>query len=229
MCSSGGRRGGLYLKSALPLLALVAACSASDPFDITVSTVDAIPTVIRVDWSTDAEGITPAWIEFGLDTDYGNTVSVDLSSGPPYSTLVLGSKPETEVHLRVVAETDDGPLVSGDQMITTGPSPAVLPNLDVTFSVEDHWNGYLLTELVTEPMVVILDSDGAYVWWCAVQDDETELSPASPMGPSTPLPPLPSTRASLSRDGNTILFESNNLEDSESNSGGELLHLRGDP
>jgi len=173
---------------------------ADDDFDVTVTTVEDIPTVIVVDWSADLVGVTSAWVEFGTDTDYGRTAPTDLSTGAPYRTFILGSKPDTTVHLRVVAQTADTLHTSEDRTITTGPAPAALPNLTVESS-GDHWQGWLVTGLVSDPTSLIIDQDGAYVWWHPI-----ETSRAAGAGE------VVLRRTAMARDGQSILYNYNDVE-----------------
>jgi hypothetical protein len=98
----------------------------SATFDVAVqlaSDVDpsAPGTVGIVTWSVDADGITEASIEFGLDTDYGMTAPVDLEE-PEFRTLLLGMKPEQTYHFRIVAMAGGTTYTSEDQTVDTGPA-----------------------------------------------------------------------------------------------------------
>jgi hypothetical protein len=135
------------------------------PFSFTLSASQEISTVIQVDWDSTLTDMVSARVEFGPDTDFGHVATVDLGSPGPYRTFLLGSKPESEVHVRVVAETPEGTRESSDQTILTGPVPAEFANLDVTLPESRTWEGYLVTGLAAAPASVILDQDGDYVWW----------------------------------------------------------------
>jgi hypothetical protein len=136
-------------------------------FDVAVSLSGVIPTVVVVDWSVALEGVTAARVEYGADTTYGRVATANVDSSP-YRTLVLGLKPDTKYHLRVVATTAEGEFVSNDSRVTTGPVLAAMPNLSVESS-GSHWEGYLVTGLVaTDAGPIIIDPDGDYVWWYAI-------------------------------------------------------------
>jgi hypothetical protein len=59
-----------------------------------------------------------ARIEFGPDTSYGLTATVDLEQ-PNCRTLLLGMTPSTEHHFRIVASGAGSECVSDDFTITT--------------------------------------------------------------------------------------------------------------
>lgn len=175
-------------------------------FDLTVETVEDIPTVLRVTWDAEAT-LDGAVIRFGPTTDYGAQATADVSGEGPYVTLLLGSKPDTEVHLQVVASSADGELTSDDQVITTGPVPASLPNLEVESTSDDHWQGFGVTSLVADPTAVVFDDDGDYVWWHAMEDSRTGGNNGGVvMGPTA-----------LAVDGSAFLTLYNNVEGSEEN------------
>ncbi len=79
-------------------------------------------TVGIVTWSISASGITSAHIDFGLDTTYGMTAPVDLTSltVAMYRTLLLGMKPAKTYHFRIVASDGTSTYTSNDQTVTTG-------------------------------------------------------------------------------------------------------------
>jgi hypothetical protein len=179
----------------------------SGPFTVSASLSNRIPSVVLVDWSTDLEGLTKARVEFGPDTDYGHVATVDVSAPGPYETLLVGSKTSAMVHLRVVAETAGGSFSGSDHVVTTGPVPASLPNLTVTGNDASHWGSYIVTSLASEPMAVILDADGDYVWWYAATDEQAlDDGPGGLGGTGTMM-----GRAAISRDGSALLYLFNNV------------------
>ncbi len=129
----------------------------------------AAPTTVGiVTWSTTLAEVTDAYVEFGLDENYGMVAPVDLAE-PEYRTLLLGMKPEQDYHYRIVAASSAGSTASADQVITTGaPTSAVRIG---TFSVIDdaarqpgfivgsYWQGD------DQSVGFIVDSDGEIVWW----------------------------------------------------------------
>ncbi len=147
-------------------------------FDYTVTVSEVIPTVATVEWSVDLDGLTAAHLEFGPGSDYGMQAPVDVGATQPYETLLLGMKPNTEVHFRIVVEADGQTVVSDDATYATGAAPANLPDTDVSVNDSGNAGGFLVTSLFTSPTAaVILDRDGDYVWWY-VPDDDAQLSRA---------------------------------------------------
>jgi len=204
----------------LRVLALLAGCghpSSPDtgdplltfPFEVSAKPVDAIPTVLRVTWTADLADVTASWVEFGTDTTYGQDAPTDLSD-PTHTTLLLGSAPGTEVHLRVRAETPDGRYASDDVAVTTGPAPASLPNLVVEEPGGRRGFEGLVTSLVAYPAAVILDPLGNYVWWH--EAEQTAYGGTIPGGAGVVL-----GRTRLSQDGREILYSYTNVEAEEDN------------
>lgn len=125
-------------------------------------------TVGIVTWSLDKTGLTEAHIDFGLDTGYGMTAPVDLQEAD-YRTLLLGMKPDSTYHFRVVATDGSQSYTSDDQTVTTGPdnSSINISNFTVRdaaqvekgFMVSSFWQGSGST------VPFIMDSDGDIVWW----------------------------------------------------------------
>lgn len=165
-------------------------------FDISVQILEAIPTVAAVEWSVDAEALEEAHISFGLDTAYGMTAPVDISASQPYRTLLLGMKPGQEYHFEIVARSGEETIFSGDYTVQTGFPPNTLPTVFTEVLDEERVeDGFIVTaNYVAPPSVVILDSDGEYVWWHTVEQDDYNIS-----------------RAHMALDGQSMLFWSTNV------------------
>lgn len=190
------------------ILALLA-CTAGSGGEIQVGALsadvslsDVIPTVPTVAWSRDQ--VERAWIEWGPDQDYGTRVAVDLSTAPRFETPLLGMQPDSDLHLRVVAETPDGVLATEDIALTTGSRSSGLPASTVDIAdPEQVAPGYIVGTLVLSPAsAVIIDKEGEIVWWY-------QPAGAEMLG-----------RAALSRDGRSMLMASINLQADEP---GELI------
>lgn len=138
-----------------------------------------IGTVGIVEFSTAVENVTSATIEFGLDTEYGHSAPVDLEE-ENYRTLLLGMKPVSDYHFRVVVEGEDESCTSEDYALeTTAPSPNGLPRIDIETMDEDALaGGFLVTSTFQEGSAYILDADGDFVWWFDHKDfsDDPEES-----------------------------------------------------
>jgi hypothetical protein len=144
-----------------------AATQVSCSFEISGSISPQIPTVGVVDWSTDLAGLTAARIEFSLDDPQPNEVnvgsSVPISVTEP-SALLLGMKPARSYTYRIVATAGDKYCVSDDQKIQTQPAPAAPVMTQVAGDGFDaRSNGFIVT--CTSTNALIVDSDGAVVWW----------------------------------------------------------------
>jgi hypothetical protein len=165
-------------------------------FDIDVELSDAIPTVAAVEWSVDMDALDEAHISFGLDTEYGMQAQTDLSAPPPYRTLLLGMKPDREYHFEIVARSGQETLLSGDETLQTGFAPNSLPTVFAqVFDPTRTVGGFIVTsDYVAPSSVVILDSDGEYVWWYTVEKENYNIN-----------------RAHMSVDGKSMLFWATNV------------------
>lgn len=124
-------------------------------------------TVGIITWSI--EGVTPseAYVEFGLDTNYGTHAPVDLSE-TGFRTLLLGMKPEHVYNYRVVVSDGTNSYASDNYTIETGaPTTAVSIGSFDSLS-EARERGFMIMSYRgqnADPMVFILDADGEIVWW----------------------------------------------------------------
>jgi hypothetical protein len=83
----------------------------------------------------------------------------------------------------------------------------MFPELQVTADESEHWSGFLVTSLVSQAAVVILDEDGDYVWWGIV------AVPPPSWGKTSSRALL--GRAALARDGSGLRYLMANVEVSE--------------
>lgn len=124
-------------------------------------------TVGIVTWSTALEDLDAATIEFGPDTDYGMEAPVDLDE-PEFRTLLLGMRPNTEYHFRIVAHAGDETCRSEDYTLTTGPQPNGLPGVNRVAELEDAVTpGFIVTDNYTTGHALVYDHEGVLVWWYA--------------------------------------------------------------
>jgi hypothetical protein len=162
----------------------------------TASISENISSVGIVEFTTDVASPTAARIEFGLDTNYGMTAPVDLTSAG-YRTLVLGMKPESEYHARVVVEGGAAPCASDDFTLQTGDRPTGLANIDIETNDEAALaRGFMVTGTYQTGPAYILDGDGDAVWWLAGQGEVT--------------------RARMSYDGNYMWYAKGNVPEGQS-------------
>ena len=132
---------------------------------LTMST--AISTVGIVEWSTDLAGLDKAYIEFGLDQNYGMQAPVDLAE-PNFRTLLLGMKPDHVYHYRVVAMAGSDVCTGDDNTLNTGSMPTDLGLLDLTINTpqpDKVAQGFIMAGFYMNGPAFIIDADGDYVWW----------------------------------------------------------------
>jgi hypothetical protein len=157
--------------------------------NVTSSMSDQIATVGIVEFTADGD-VTGAQIEYGPDTNYGMTAPVDVEAAN-HRTLVLGMKPSSDYHARVVI----GGCASDDFTLTTGPKPTNLPNIQITTNNADAlFGGYLVNGTYQTGPAYILDADGDFVWWW----DEGEV-----------------TRARMSYDGKYMWIAKGNVPEGQ--------------
>ena len=138
-----------------------------------VSLIDAvvsevIPTVVTVTWTVDGGELDGTYAEFGPDDDYGHRApGIPVGEDGTYEAFLLGNKPLSTVHFRVVAENGVGGDATDDDSRVLGAAPAELPGTAVTVEDADRAvAGYLVTTVLTNPSwAVIQDTDGEFVWW----------------------------------------------------------------
>ncbi len=124
-------------------------------------------TVGIVTWSIASITASSAHIEFGLDTSYGMQAPVDLSEAD-FRTLLLGMKPASTYHFRIVASDGVTSYASDDYTIDTGAptNAASIGSFNVAqetgrakgFIVLSYWSG------TGASVAFILDADGDIVW-----------------------------------------------------------------
>ncbi|HWP06611.1 MAG TPA: hypothetical protein VNN72_12750 [Polyangiaceae bacterium] len=134
-----------------------------------------IPTVGVVDWSTDLAGLTEARIEFTLDDPKDGELNV--GSGGPISVVdpsawMLGLKPGRTYTYRLVAKAGSTTCISPDHSLTTevdAEAPVVTRTL--TDLGASRGNGFIVACSYRDEGAMIIDADGAVVWWYDVPFD----------------------------------------------------------
>lgn len=156
------------------LLLLLVACGPTTEKD-TAGTVDdgvfgdvsarlssGTTTVAIVNWTGDLEG---AWVEFGPDEGYSE-LAPERAAG---EAVLLGNHAATEVHYRVGAEIDGELVYTSDHTITTGELPSGVPVVTAERTDDTAWGRWVLTSYFDlgsgSAGLVILDEDGAVVWY----------------------------------------------------------------
>ncbi len=179
----------------LSLVALIGACAGSvqteEAGELYAVISEDIPTVVTATWPLPEADYEDAWVEYGRgETAEGSAPGSEDGSGR-FESVILGLKPSTEYWLQGVASTSDGQKRSLVTYVTTGAVPPWVPGLEKEAGAEEELGDrFLLTSLVSVPSaVVIIDSDGDFVWWLAGSEDD---------------PPI--TRARMAHDGESILF-----------------------
>jgi hypothetical protein len=128
---------------------------------------EAPTTVGIVTWSMASVTPSSAHIEFGLDASYGMEAPVDLSEDA-FRTLLLGMKPESVYHFRIVASDGTTSYASDDYTIETG-APTTLVSIGGFNVVKDEGRagGFLVLSYWGgdgSSVAFILDADGDIVW-----------------------------------------------------------------
>jgi hypothetical protein len=144
--------------------------------EITSSSLStAIPTVGIIEWRTDLVQVDSAVIEFGFDTNYGQTAPTDLTQ-PNFRTLLLGMKASHTYHFHVVVQGAGARCESADATLKTGDPPASLTGaLTVTTTLPaEQAGGYLITSFFSSQggPAFILDKDRDLVWWYTAKSDD---------------------------------------------------------
>ena len=124
-----------------------------------------------------APSLDSAVIKFGLDTNYGLSAPVDVTTqASHYRTLLLGMKESHTYHYQVVAQSGTTTYASPDYTIVTGGCPTSIKRptvattsgvdkaqLDGGFMVMEGYRAYdARTSL--DDFAYILDGDGDVVW-----------------------------------------------------------------
>ena len=131
------------------------------------------------------------YVEYGEGTDYGMQTRLS-ATGTSHEIVVVQMRELTDHHLRIVAVTGSGELVtSADRLFTTGPLPDVIPSFDVTYS-EEGLDSAITLFFPGRPegsgsecsSYVGVDRSGEVVWYYRL----TENSCLSDVGDITPLP-----------------------------------------
>ena len=86
-----------------------------------------ISTVLRVEWSLDAEGT--AWVEYGEGSCDRSTPPQDGTDG---EVLLLGLGPMAEICVRLVAEIDGVEHAGDERMLGTGVLESAVPEFNVS-------------------------------------------------------------------------------------------------
>ena len=136
-------------------------------FEVTISLSSMISTVGIIEWSVGLDTVDSAYIEFGPDTDYGTRAPVDLGE-PGFRTLLLGLKPSSGYHFRIVANSGGAGYASNDFSLKTGAMPTGLPSKIVDIDSPDEMGDefkLMSTFSAAKDYAFILDKDGDYVWW----------------------------------------------------------------
>lgn len=144
-------------------------------FDIEGRLSPDIPTVGVVDWSTDLAGLTEAHIEFTLDDPKDGELNVG-SGGPisvsDSSALLLGLKPGRTYTYRLIVKAGNTTCISPDHSLTTevdAKAPVVTRTL--TELGPSRGNGFIVACSYRNKGAMIIDADGAVVWWFDVPFD----------------------------------------------------------
>lgn len=146
-----------------------------DEASVVATFSEAVITVATVELSTWADATVH--VEYGLDTGYGE-VTPETPAGTAHELVLLGLKPETTWHYRVVA-TVDGDVVAGDDhTLVVGKLPDGVPTFVVLEEGPgERWGRYSLVsyQLIDgqHAGVVVLDDDADVVWYWRIGGNQS--------------------------------------------------------
>jgi arylsulfate sulfotransferase len=160
------------LLSAFPLLGCLFGNLGAPP--LTNVTATSNPLVAQYSVNATRAGVT-AWVEFGIDTNYGRQTSVFASpatngSGQPLNIVVAGMKPQTTYHMRVHADWPGGSWVDQDHTFTTGPLPPITSGPMPTFTISTPTPGLTPAkgvEFLSLTPTLVTDLQGNVIWYYA--------------------------------------------------------------
>ncbi len=136
-----------------------------------MSISEVIPTVVTVSWTTSSP--SRGAVQVSGDGDFETPAATELSTD--HSVVVYGLKAGGTYDLRAVSTSEDGEVITSEpETVEIELPPADMPSLTISDYDEEKAaeGGFVLTSLVQpdRSWVVILDRDGDFVWYWAVDD-----------------------------------------------------------
>ncbi len=187
------------MRTLAPAILLIAACGPTADLDLELAQSEVIPTVFTATLSGEASGLDAAWIEYGQDGAFDHQAPMDVEADLPWNATLLGMKPGAEYSVRTAVEID-GEVYSGrEHLASTGLVPSEFPDLGLERGDGESFGGFLFTSVLADSASVVLDEDGAYVWW--YQPDGF----------------ISGGRTAMSRDGEAVLTMDLNSHGNEEN------------
>lgn len=150
---------------------------------ITLSVSERVPTVASATWSTTDAQV--AWVEYQLEG--GPLLSTPpTAAGTAHDIVLLGLKAGRSYTVEACSEDASGRVTrSAPTTLTLPPPPAALARFQISQhdSARAAPGGFVLTTLMQQNAgyVVIIDRDGDYVWYYAVED--ALISPGAKLNP----------------------------------------------
>lgn len=188
------------------ILSLLLSCRPGDvapahpEFELTLS--EQIGTVARVRFTT--EDRVPAVVRFGPSLDDLRYEAWSEDPRTEHTVLLAGMRGSETYHFQLV--TEDGVLREG--RFTTGPVPSELDVFSNTGPAHDA-RGFVVATLISFPCsAVIVDEEGHVVWWHTEED-----------------PDLIITRARLSHDGRSVLYDAYDPSPGEGEARHEIVRV----
>jgi len=194
---SGGAFPYLWMSASISLLPSLG-CGESDawrhPSDVRAEPAADIATVVQVSWRTDVA--TRGYVEYGPGPDMASSTPLEPTPSLEHAQLLLGLRAETPYSFRVVSWDGREALASEVQSLSTGGIPSDFPAFaQAGVGLE----GYVVLPLrEPSPGVVIVDAEGAVVWYHL---DASGLEPL---------------RARLSADKSSVLYNETSMGDDPS-------------
>ena len=174
----------LPILSLVPLLSLGAGCQRSSAIavgDVTVTLDPNIATVAHATWTTETP--TTGYVVFGDSDAYGMQTPLETAESTEHTATIYGLQPDSELHFAAAAEADGEVSLGADATLTTGSLPDDLPEVTENVPWDNAQAGpFLITSIISPDAsytyVVVLDTDGAVVWYHRV---ETEVACVRPL------------------------------------------------
>jgi hypothetical protein len=154
------------------IIALACGCGDEDdprrPSEVEAELSDDVSTVVKVRWTTAEPSL--GYVEYGPTEAMELSTPLEDKEREQHTLDLLGLKPDTLYHYRVVTWDGDGAAASEVATIRTGDLPAGMPRLELEGSGHDQLT--LVPVLGRTTALLVVDADGDIVWY---HTDDREL------------------------------------------------------
>jgi len=184
--------------------------SVANAFSIDVGTSEHVQTSVNVEWRMQLDDVHDVYVEYGLDGELDQVAGAEVD-GADYSATLVALKPGREYTVRAAVVSTAGTYASTPETLTTAAVPALIPDIEVTWSALDGAReGYLVSSIVKDrSTAVILDGEGDVVWWHPREDIQGVIS-----------------RATLSQDERSVIYLLEPIQDDLTDMPSEVVRVR---